>query len=64
METYVQLGWVLPPVFERLKGIKKDMLDCRRKDGKIPEGHIWRKAPDGRVYYHFERWNEYVENTL
>ncbi|KZN46018.1 hypothetical protein [Pseudoalteromonas luteoviolacea] len=62
MNAYIKLGWVLPIIMEQLKGLDKDKLDNRRKKGQLEEGVLWKKAGDNRIYYHFENWDNFVEN--
>lgn len=62
MQPTVQLGWVLPSVMESLKGVTKSALEGKRKTFKLREGYHWKKAEDNKIYWHFERYNDYVEN--
>jgi len=64
MKAYIQFGWVLPTIFEQYKGITKDALDKKRKTGKLIEGIHFKKADDGRIYYHYENYDEYVAHGL
>ncbi|MCL1124480.1 hypothetical protein [Shewanella surugensis] len=59
--TSVKIGWVKPVMLERLKGITYDAL--KKKRPLLEEGHHWRKAGDGVIYYHFEAFDEWLENS-
>lgn len=62
MHPIIALGWVKPVIIENLKGVTVAALDCRRKRHKMREGYHWQKAEDGNIYWHFERFDDYVEN--
>ena len=57
----ILLGWVKPSVFEQLKGVSASSLEGKRKAGNLIEGYHYKKAEDGKYYFHFERYDEYVE---
>lgn len=63
-KAIIQLGWVKPAIIEQLKGVSIAALDGKRKNHKMREGYHWRKADDGNVYWHFERFDDYVENGI
>ncbi|UYG08395.1 excisionase family protein [Halomonas sp. M4R1S46] len=46
-----QNKWVLRNKLAELYGYSRSAIDHKRKDGTWPEGRIWRKAPDGRIFY-------------
>lgn len=62
MNTFVNLGWVKPIIIEKFKGVTVSALDSKRKTFKVREGYHYRKADDGNIYWHFERFDDYVEN--
>lgn len=59
----VKLGWCHTRAFE-VKGITRDQLDGRRKNGKFVEGYHYIKDPSGGFMYHWERFNEWCEHGL
>jgi hypothetical protein len=59
-----ELGWVLPIIIERKKGISVGALikQKQRSSGGLIEGVHWKKAM-GRVWFHYEKYNEIIENA-
>lgn len=54
--------WVLKKKVVELFGYSDDAVDHKRKSGTWPEGRLWRKAPDGRVFYNVEEIDKWVES--
>jgi hypothetical protein len=53
--------WVLVKRFAEITGYSENAVRHKVKSGVWLEGHIWRKAPDGRIFLNlveFERWVE------
>ncbi|APX94287.1 excisionase [Halomonas sp. 1513] len=57
-----QNKWVLRNKLSELYGYSLSAIDHKRKDGTWPEGRIWRKAPDGRIFYNVEALDRWVES--
>lgn len=54
--------WVLKKKVAELFGYTETAVDHKRKDGIWPEGRLWRKAPDGRIFYNVEEIDKWVES--
>jgi hypothetical protein len=57
-----QNKWVLKRKVAELFGYSEEAVDHKRKAGVWPEGRIWRKAPDGRVFYNVVEIDKWVES--
>lgn len=44
-------------------GLKKDTLYRKFKRGVIPQGEIWRYAPDGRVIFDTKKLREWLRSA-
>jgi len=54
-------NWVLIKRFAEITGYSENAVRHKVKNGTWIEGHVWRKAPDGRIFVNvaeFERWVE------
>lgn len=58
----IQMGWVLAPKMEELKGIKVGALNKMKERGKLKEGYHFKKF-NGRLYFHFERFDELINDA-
>lgn len=52
------IDWVQPDRFEQITGIKKSSL--RGKHEIWPEGEVWAKFDDGRLYYSITGYNNWA----
>ncbi|NRA62254.1 MAG: hypothetical protein HRU25_15420 [Psychrobium sp.] len=59
-DIYIKLGWVLPCVVERHKGLSPCALKNMVCAGKLEENFHWRKAPNGKLFYNFESLDDWV----
>ena len=54
--------WVLKNRVVDLFGYSEEAVEHKRKDGIWAEGRIWRKAPDGRIFFNVEEIDRWVES--
>lgn len=58
----VKLGWVLASSMEQHKGITKNAIDKMKDREYLIEGYHF-KIFRGRIWYHYERFDELIENA-
>lgn len=58
----VKFGWVLAVKMEELKGISVGAINKMKERGKLKEDYHFKKF-NGRIYYHFERFDELIEHA-
>ncbi len=56
------IGWVLPVIIEQRKGISEGALKKQKQRGKLKEGFHWKKV-HGRIWFHFERYDEMIDHA-
>lgn len=61
MKINFELGWVQAIKMEETKGISIGSINKMKERGKLIQGKHWKKW-QGRLYYHYERINELIEN--
>lgn len=61
-EIYIKLGWVLPCVIERHKGLSQCALKNMVSAGKLEENFHWKKGPNGKLFYNYEAIDDWVLN--
>lgn len=54
--------WVLIKRLAEITGYSEDAVRHKVKNGTWPQGRIWRKAPDGRIFVNLEEFERWVEN--
>jgi hypothetical protein len=57
-----KLGWVLPKIIEQNKGITVGALTKQKQRGKLIEGVHWKKVL-GRIWYHYEKFDEMINDA-
>ncbi|ASP03656.1 excisionase [Pseudomonas aeruginosa] len=55
--------WVLIKRAAELTGYSKDAITHKVKNGTWPQGRIWRKARDGRIFINIEEIDRWVESA-
>lgn len=53
--------WVTIKRFAELTGYTEDAIRSKIKRGDWLEGHVWKKADDGRILISVEGFNQWVE---
>ncbi|MNF13880.1 hypothetical protein D3C80_2158790 [compost metagenome] len=53
--------WVLVNRASQLIGYSEDAIRHKVKNGTWPEGRMWKKARDGRVFINIEEVDRWVE---
>lgn len=54
--------WVLVKRFAEVTGYSENAVRHKVKSGVWPEGRIWRKAPDGRIFLNLPEFEHWVES--
>lgn len=62
MRTAIELGWVSSDKMYELKGLKPDALSKMKEHGKLQYDYHVKKF-NGKLVYHFERFNELMEDA-
>lgn len=57
------LRYVTISKFSLESGYTEDAIRTKIRDGIWGEGHVWKKAPDGRVLINVEGYEEWVETA-
>lgn len=55
--------WVLIPKAADMIGYSKTAIEHKVKNGTWPQGRIWRKARDGRIFINIEEVDKWVEQS-
>lgn len=56
------VNWIKAKKYAALVGTTVDALNGKRKNGIWLENIHWIKAPDGNIYYNWQRIEEWIEN--
>lgn len=56
--------WVTAKKLFELTGITIDASNKKRQRGVWPEGLIWRRAEDGRVYFNLDNVMQWISGEL
>lgn len=62
MTNIINLGWVLAPKVEELKGIKVGALNKMKERGQLQEGSHFKKF-NGRLYFHYEKIDKLIDDA-
>ncbi len=56
--------WVKASKYSAISGYSLPALRKKRQNAVWLEGIHWRRAPDGNVYYDWQRIDQWVENGI
>lgn len=56
------LNWIKAKKYAEQVGTTVDALNGKRKNGTWLEEIHWIKAPDGKIYYNWQRIEEWIEH--
>jgi hypothetical protein len=56
--------WVRIPKFCAMTGETDDSVRANMNNGHWPEGIVWKKAPNGRIYIHTRNFNKWVAGQV
>jgi len=59
----IAMKWLTIRKFAAETGYSEDAIRSKIERGEWLEGHVWKKAPDGRVLINVEGFESWVENN-
>jgi hypothetical protein len=60
--TVNKIGWCLAPIIYQKKGITPGALMKKKQRGELIEGLHWKKTL-GRIWYHYEKFDELIDSA-